>query len=445
MSSLHTSITRSGRALAFVALLSAAAFAAPPAAPSGPLPRPLTLDGALVYAAEHNPTLRRVREQIREQEGIVLQAGARRIPNVEAAGSYGRVDDELVAAPGYDNESWSFQVTANQVLYAGGSLRAGTRAAREQAEAARLAFQAQLHNTLLATRQAFASVLLDRELIAVQEEAIAVLEAELANARARREAGTGSDFDVIRAEVAVANAQPPLIQARNAYRIAQDQLRQQLGAPASVEDAPTDLGVEGTLSDRGDMVSLGAALDTAHARRPELRRQLRLVTAADHNVTVAKSGRLPTVSAYAGYEWANAPASARLADRRDGWMAGINSNWAIFDGRATAGKVRQARSQATQTRLAQEELALAIDVEVRQAHSALTEANELVAASTKTVEQAQESLRLARARQQAGTATQLDVLSAQSALTLARSTQSQARYAFTVALAGLQRAIGSTP
>lgn len=433
------------RALAFVAILTVAGIAAPGAEPSLAPPRPLTLDDALAYAADHNPTLRRVREQIREHEGIVLQAGARSIPNLDSSGSYGRVAEDLVAAPGYDDESWTFQVTASQVLYAGGSIRAGTRAAREQTEAARLAFQAQLHDTLHDTRQAFAAVLLDRELIAVQEEAIRVLEVELNNARARREAGTGSDFDVIRAEVAVANAQPALIQARNAYRIAQDKLRQLLGAPASADDEPTDLGVEGTLSELGETMPLGAALAAAEAHRPELRRQMRLVTAADHNVTVAKSGRLPTFSAYAGYEWASAPTSARLADRRDGWMAGINSNWAIFDGRATAGKVRQARSQATQARLGEEELALAIDVEVRQAHSALTEASELVAASKKTVEQAQESLRLARARQQAGTATQLDVLSAQSALTLARSTQSQARYAYTVALAGLQRAIGATP
>ncbi len=423
-----------------------AALGAPaPAATQEPLPSPLSLEAALSYATAHNPTLSRVREQIREREGVVLEVGARRLPAVTASGQYARQDEELVPSPAYDNESWTYQVTAAQVLYAGGGVRAGTDAAREQVEAARLAYQAQLNDTLLSLHRSFAAVLLDRELIGVHEEAIAVLEAELANARARREAGSGSDFDVIRAEVAVANARPNLIQARNTYRTAQDQLRQVLGAPATPGGTPTELGVEGTLLAQIDPPLLGVALDAATSHRPELLRQKHLVNAADRGITVARAGYRPTVSAYVGYEWTSSLASARYNDRLDGWTAGVKSDWAIFDGRATAGKVRQARSRAEQTRLATEELALAVDVEVRQAHSTLTEAIELLAASDKTVGQAEESLRLARARQQAGIATQLDLLSAQSALTEARSTRSQARFGHVVAIASLRRALGETP
>jgi outer membrane protein TolC len=45
----------------------------------------------------------------------------------------------------------------------------------------------------------------------------------------RFNAGSTSNFDVLRAQVALANGQPPLIQARNDYRIAIEQLRQVLG------------------------------------------------------------------------------------------------------------------------------------------------------------------------------------------------------------------------
>lgn len=437
-------VARPCRALVLLAL-AFGGLAARATEPASLPPRPLTLDHALAYAAQHNPALRRVREQVREQSGVLLEAGARRLPSVAAAATYGRAGDALLPTPGYDNESWDFQVTASQVLYAGGAVRAGTRAAAEQLEAARLAYTAQLADTLLAVRRAHAAVLLDRELIAVQEEAIAVLEAEQADARARRDAGSGSDFDVIRAEVAVANARPALIQARNTYRTAQDQLRQALGAPAASGGEPTDLGVEGALADHGALPPLGVALDTARARRPELLRRKHLVVAAEQGIATARSGYKPTLSAYAGYEWTAAATSARLRDGLDGWVAGVKSDWAIFDGRATDGRIRQARSRTTQARLAEEELALAIDVEVRQAHSALAEAIELVAASGRTVAQAQESLRLARARQQAGTATQLDVLSAQSALTLARAMQSQARFAQVVAGATIHRALGAAP
>jgi outer membrane protein TolC len=121
---------------------------------------------------------------------------------------------------------------------------------------------------------------------------------------------------------------------------------------------------------------------------------------------------------------------------------GLQSSWSIFDGRATAGRVRQARSLVEQARLSYSSQELAIDVEVRQALSSLEEAAELVAASKKTVGQADEALRLANARYHAGTATQLDVLTSQVALTQARTNELQANYTYLVASAAMRKAVG---
>ena len=60
----------------------------------------------------------------------------------------------------------------------------------------------------------------------------------------------------------------------------------------------------------------------------------------------------------------------------------------------------------------------------------------------KVVEQAEEALRLATARSEAGTGTQLDVLGAQTSLTEARTTQIVALHDYSVARARLERAIG---
>jgi len=79
---------------------------------------------------------------------------------------------------------------------------------------------------------------------------------------------------------------------------------------------------------------------------------------------------------------------------------------------------------------------------VRQAYSSLQEADELVQATLKTVDQARESLRLATARFNAGTATQLDVLTSQVALSQARLNELQAKYNYNVALAAMRKAIG---
>ncbi|HRE04827.1 MAG TPA: TolC family protein [Opitutaceae bacterium] len=114
----------------------------------------------------------------------------------------------------------------------------------------------------------------------------------------------------------------------------------------------------------------------------------------------------------------------------------------MFDGRATAGRVVQARSALAQSQLARSEAELAVEVEVRRSLSSLQEAGELAEASRKVVEQAAEALRLATVRQAAGTATQLDVLTSQVDLTQARTNQLTANYNYLVAMARLRKAMG---
>ena len=409
-----------------------------------PLPRPLTLDVALEHATKHNPFLQRTREQIREREGVLVEAKSARLPSLATSASYSRTDDGLLESPLYADNNWTVDVTVRQVLYAGGDVQAKIRGQREQLEAAKLTFTAALNDTLLLVRQQFYAVLLNRELIGVQEEALRVLETELVNARHRREAGSGSDFDVLRAEVALANARPALIRARNAYRVAQDKLCATLGSATDSTGQLTDLDVRGQLEVTHREIILADAIGAAHAHRPELLQQENLIKAAEQSVISARSGYLPTVSALAGYEFTKPSLITTTPDRLDGWTAGVQANWNIFEGRATASRVTQARSRVNQTRYAANERSFVVDVEIRQEHSALLEADELLGSSTKVVGQARESLRLAQARYEAGTATQLDILQAQSALTEARSNFAQAQHDYAVALASLQRAMGSS-
>lgn len=406
------------------------------------LPRPLHLPAALAYAAEHSPELCQVREQIREQEGVLIQVKALRAPGLAVSSRYGLTTQELIQIPGYIGDSWQIKLTASQVLYAGGGIRSGIRAQAEQVEIARLTYAAAEQDVMLTVRECFFTVLLNRELITVQEEAVGVLESLLSNAKHRREAGLGSQFEVIRAEAALANAQPALIQARNHYRVAQDRLCRLLGVPASGEER-ADLGVEGAFSHAETPTPLSAALAKAQEQRVELLRQQHAIAAAEHGIAASKAGNRPTLSAQAGYEYTGNYTSRRLGYSIDGWSLGVQSNWAIFDGHARAGKLSQARSRSRQAQLGAESLLLGINLEVRECHSALVEAGQILVAAGRTVAEASESLRLAKASEQEGMATQLDVLTAQAALTGARSTLSHARYGCTIAEARLSRAMGA--
>lgn len=409
--------------------------------PDFAVPDRLDLEYSLAFALDNNFAIRQAKERIRQQEGVVLQVKSSTIPNVEASGGYNR-NDKDVGVQGED-KYWSFSVTANQVLYSGGAIRAGVKGQQLSLDAAVLELQAIINDQLLGVRTRFYSVILSREKIKVQEQNVELLQRQLQDVKNRFEAGTVSNFEVLRAEVALANAQVPLITARNDYRLDIETLRQILGFSTANEQNVTKIPeFLGSLDYTPTSFDLRSSLSTAREHRPDLLRLQKLEDAAEQGIILNRAGYYPNLSLYAGYDWSKKFGSNSLPGDRNGWVAGLSSSWAIFDGRATAGKVIQARSFLEQAKLAFSESQLAVDVEIRRAISTFQEATELAEASKKVVAQAEEAVRLANARYNAGTATQLDVLTSQVDLTTARINQLQAYYGYIVSVASVRKAMG---
>lgn len=417
-------------------------FAAPE--PDREVPPKLDLPGAIQFALENNFAIRQARERIRQQDGLLVEIRSRSIPNVGLSYYYTKFDKERLE-PIYriSDQDWAVELSVTQTLFAGGSVSSSISAQKYRREAALLELRSVINNSLFAVRTKFYAVLLAKKKINVAEQSLNLLEEQLKTVRDRYNAGTLSKFDLLRSEVAVANGKPPLIRAKNTFRIAIEELRQVLGFTTATTSNVTRIpDFLGELSYEPTEIELPAAIASARANRPELQQLFKLEQAADKNLSATKGNYWPSLGLGAGYQVKKSSADNELDHTREGWSAMVRGNWAIFDGRATAGKVAQARSALSQVKLTTAEQQLAIDVEVRRAYSALQEAAELVTASKAVVEQADESVRLAKARFDAGTATQLDVLQAQVALTDARTNEVESLYNHTIALASLRKAMG---
>jgi outer membrane protein TolC len=412
------------------------------------LPGEIDLPTALRFALDHNFAIRQARENIKEQEGVIIETRAAVLPNVVLNSQYQRTEASLEqgfgpGAPAPSDLNWSITLEATQALFAGGKFSAAIRGAKDIREAALYEMQGAINDALLDVRTKFYAVLLNQEEIKVQEQNLELLQQQYKDAKSRYDAGAGAQFDLLRAEVAVANGRPPLIQARNTYRISLEQLRQALGlASGSPGGGQETLTLAGSLDCVPAQFDLDAALAAAATTRPELLRYARLQSSEEQNIKAAKADYWPTLNAVGGYEVLNRTFPSDTNNPLYGWLVGLQSNWAVFDGRATAGKIMQARSQEEQARLTLLNEQLSVEVEVRQAYSSFEEAGELVAASAKTVEQAEEAVREAHVRYSAGTATELDVLQSQVDLTTARTNLIQSNYSYDVAVATLRRAMG---
>ena len=158
-----------------------------------------------------------------------------------------------------------------QSIYEGGKLVAALRAASATKQQALAQYQTTMADTLLAVRVAYYDVLLAAQQITVHEASVNLLQKELEDQQRRYNAGTVPHFNVLRAEVAVANERPTLIQARNNYRIAKNNLSNLLGynLPRDIwEDIP--LNLTDTLDAAPYEVDLPDAIQQALSRRTEL-------------------------------------------------------------------------------------------------------------------------------------------------------------------------------
>jgi outer membrane protein len=414
------------------------------------LTQPLSLADALNIALTQNPTILKAKSDLEAQYGLVVQTRAVALPQLIASGQYKYTQPEAIedfpgttASP---NQNWNAGLQIVQTIYSGGKLLAAVRAAKVTKEQALAEYQASLADTLLAVRIAYYDILLNAELITVNETSVNLLQRELDDQQHRYDAGTVPHFNVLRAKVSLANARPPLIQAQNNYRISKNNLSNLLGynLPRDIWDN-IPLKLTDSLDSEPYPINLPNALQEALEKRPELLALRKTEELQKLNITDAKSGYQPTLQIFAGYNWFNAQFTppVDLTHDLEGWNAGAQVNWDIFDGLLTRGKVVQAKAEYEKSKTAVDEEVRTIELEVRTAYSDLLEAQEVLE-SQKTVQaEAEESLREAKARADAGTGTQLDVLDAENQLTQANSTQVQALHDYDAARARFERAIGA--
>ncbi len=415
-------------------------------------PSELNLQECLDLALMQNPAILKAQQEIRRTKGFIVEARSEILPHLTASGDYTQIDPgsiDRLGATGtvsFNNQQrpWTARIEARQLLYSGGRVTAGIRAAKLGDEYAVLGFQRTVADTILSVRRAFYAILLAQQQVIVREQSIKLLTQQLEDTRHRFDVGSVPRFDVLRAEVELANAKPPLIRTQNDLRLAREELVKLLAIDAPVQQTFTPIKFTGQLAYELRVWDLPAALTNAIARRPELRQAEKLTAASAEEIKIAKAGYKPEVSAIAGYRLYDSMLSDEVDETVNGWLVGVRASWPLFDGMLTRGKVTQARAKQSQAGYDLADTRRSIELEVRQAYSDYLQALELLEAQKKTVEQAEESIRLAEARFRAGTGTQLEVLSAQTALTEARSNEVQSLYDYNVALAALDRATGNT-
>ena len=437
--------------------------------------KPITLEQAIELSLKNNKDIQQARLELERSEFELTEARAALFPtldlgsgltygnaafldsiaeqNIEALAEEERErnptlsdeDAQAIAEQRITNtDSASFNFDSNLTLgydiYNGGFRGASISAARKQLRSSELNLESIVEQSRFETSRDYYNLQNSDAQVEIQEAAVEDAQQTLKDAQLLERAGLGTRFDVLRAEVELAQAQQRLSTAIANQNIARRQLAETLSISHDTELATADKIEEAGIWE----LSLPESIVQAFKNRAELEQLLLQREIAENNRTIALSEVRPRVSANASYALGNDFENDDI-DFNDNYQVGLNLQWRLFDGGAARASARQAEKdgEIAETQFADQRNQIRFNVE--QAFYGLESNQRNITTATKEVELAEESLRLARLRFQAGVGTQTDVIDAQTQLTTARGNLLSSIIDYNQSYTELQRQVSNTP
>lgn len=426
----------------------------------------LTLEESIELAKQSNLSSLTVQERVKSAEAMVRAARAGLLPNVAITSSYTYTPNlakSVIQAGGFgppgagnflpsqgvqDNgdesdvfelefgahQNFRGEAALRQPIFAWGRYYYNYQSAKLNLHGVRKEQEAAHNQLALDVSEAFYGILLAIEFVKVSQQTVDLVEKQLQIARNLFDSGAATKFDVLRAEVQLANAKSQLIRTQNSARTAKNAYKIILNINLTER-----VNVKGNFEAPNVELDLESLIQSAKTHRPEIH-QFRFNEQANlKRVAVAKTGNRPDLSFFANYQVDD---NERLREMNRIWNLGFSLNLPIFDGFATKAAVQQSETALSQVRLGKQQMIDAIEFEVRSAYLNLVEAKSLIEVQRNTVEQAQESLRIANLRYENGIITSVEYTDAQLALTQAEVNRLQSLYDYVVGLKKLEKAIG---
>ncbi|MGD1858951.1 MAG: TolC family protein [Leptolyngbyaceae cyanobacterium] len=417
--------------------------------------QPLSLEQAVELAYRNNPDLRVVLLELEQNEAALREAQAANFPTVSVSGNLQGQNTTTTGGGGltptadggfsFDTStseelgvSYSAQIDVVYNIFSSGQRQATIEAAAEQVQLALLEVERRQEELRLDTANEYYDLQTAIESIRISQAFLEEAERNLQDTELREEVGVGTRFDVLRAQVQVANARQDLVNAERSRQVAQRTLARRLNVPPSLTITTLPVNIAGTWS-----LGLEESIVLAYQNRAELEQQLtqRDVNEALRRAELSVLG--PQVDLFANYNLSDV--LTQEDSFSDNYAFGAQVSWTLFEGGAARARARQRELDIEIAERNFEETRNTVRLGVESAFFNLQSNQTNIDTARLAVTQAQEALDLANLRFDAGVGTQLDILNAQSELTDAEVNLVQAIIGYNRSLAELERAVSNLP
>jgi outer membrane protein TolC len=378
----------------------------------------LTLQDAIATAFRNNRDVQVARLTVERDQAAVSTAKAAQALQVGLTAS-----TTNQGAPLFVGSASSLNPNATQLqgglqatypLFSAGRNESSVRAAEEQVNFDRLDLLRVEQKLRGDVTTAYYNLQAADSSVIINQAAVRDAARSLSDAQLQERAGVGTKFDILTAQVQLANANQALTTAIGQQFIARKVVAQLLSVSETTEYTAADPVAEaGTWR-----YSLEDSIIIAFRNRPEIKQQLVRRSISQQQEIVSAAADSAQANLFANYNVGKNINSSFSA--QDDYSLGARLSWNFWDGGA-------ARSNAYQQKVNQEisenQLTTTrnqVRNDVEQAYSGIGTNRANIATATTALRQAEESLKLARLRFQAGVGTQTDVINAQTVLANSR-------------------------
>jgi outer membrane protein TolC len=421
--------------------------------------QPISLQQAIELAERNSLTLKEAQIQAEQTVSALRQAQAALFPTLStqfdlnrqqsASGQISKAvqdfnqqnvpvnfrQDTSGADPVTTSFSGTLQLSYN--IFTSGQRAANIRAAKYQVRAGDLGVEQAREQLRLDTASAYYDLQNADAQIDIFDKAIQVSEANVRDNQARERAGVGTRFDVLQAQVQLSNNQQRRITAIATQQTSRRQLAQLLNLPLTIGIVAADAIIPaGTWP-----LTLEESIVMAFKNRVELENQLVQRDISKERRKSALSALGPTVTVSAQYNVLKQ--FEQPVGGGDGYAFQAQVSFPLFDGgaaRAIAAQ-RAKDGELAENRFAQQRNTVRFQIEQAYFNLVANQAN--ISTTDQAVVQAEEALRLAKLRSDAGVGTQTERLQAESDLVTARGNRLTAIVGYNRSLAQLRRYVSN--
>lgn len=330
-------------------------------------------------------------------------------------------------------------LSASYAVFTGGAIISGQKLSNEAVKLSALSLQSQVNTVINTVRTLYYQIQMLNSLVDATEKSLLSSKESYELIIKKEAVGRATRLDVLQSQVRYESYKPQLVSLKNQYQTAISNLKAYMNV-----EMDTKLSVTGQLKVIDNpyaFMTLEDVLELAESKRLELKMADVQKSMAKHQKTLALSSIMPKVQLSSALSWTANTDDIEVMDYNRSSNVAVAVSLPLFAGGKRAHQIQQAKIGVKEADYQYEQTRDYILTDIETAFNKISETYVNIQATENVIRQAEEALRLSKLMYDAGSATQVDLMTAESGYLGAVSNYISSVFQYNLAVESMKKSL----